>query len=69
MAMTLEHPAADRHPRRPFWERLSEMRALARQRRDLGQLDARLLDIGVSAKEARAEAARMSWDAPRHWYG
>lgn len=42
--------------------------ALARQRRQLAQLSAdRLTDLGLNPEEARREAARPFWDAPRHW--
>lgn len=41
---------------------------IARQRRQLGQLDAHLLkDIGLTDDAARAEARRPFWDAPDHW--
>jgi len=53
-------------PRRRF--SLAELFALARQRRDLGQLDDHLLrDIGVTPDEARKEARRPLWDVPAHW--
>jgi uncharacterized protein YjiS (DUF1127 family) len=40
-------------------------RALARERRTLTTLDARLLrDIGLDAADAEREAARPFWDAP-----
>lgn len=42
--------------------------ALRRQRRALAALDAaRLRDIGITADEARAEAARRLWDVPPGW--
>jgi len=42
--------------------------ALSRQRRQLAALDAtRLDDLGLTAQDARREAARPFWDAPRHW--
>lgn len=48
--------------------RWSELRAVARQRRQLAALDdERLADLGLSADQARTEAARPFWDAPRHW--
>lgn len=48
--------------------RWADWRALARQRAELAHLDAaRLADIGVTEAEARAEAERPFWDAPRHW--
>ncbi len=41
---------------------------LVRQRRALARLDAtRLADIGLTASQARAEAARPFWDAPEYW--
>ncbi len=40
---------------------------VARQRRHLAQLDARLLDdIGVSRIDARREVGRDFWDIPEH---
>ena len=49
-------------------QRLRTMSSLARQRRALGALDDRLLDdVGLTAEEARTEAARAPWDAPAHW--
>jgi uncharacterized protein YjiS (DUF1127 family) len=49
----------------PLWETLTLWRALARERRTLSTLDARLLrDIGVEAADAEIEAARPFWDAP-----
>lgn len=41
---------------------------LARQRKQLAQLDtSRLADIGISARQANAEANRRFWDAPTWW--
>jgi uncharacterized protein YjiS (DUF1127 family) len=41
---------------------------LARQRRDLAQLDdARLEDLGLSRREALREAQRPIWDVPSNW--
>lgn len=41
---------------------------LARQRRELGQLDAHLLrDLGISPEDARSESRRGFWDVPRNW--
>ena len=41
---------------------------IARQRRNLGQLNAHLLkDIGLADDTARAAARRPIWDAPAHW--
>ena len=49
---------------------LTGMIALWRQRRTLARLspDA-LCDMGLTAAEARAEAARPLWDVPAHWRG
>ncbi|WP_071799136.1 DUF1127 domain-containing protein [Natronohydrobacter thiooxidans] len=42
--------------------------ALRRTRARLAQLEDHLLkDIGLTREEAAREAARSSWDAPRHW--
>ncbi|MEP5760129.1 MAG: DUF1127 domain-containing protein [Litoreibacter sp.] len=42
--------------------------SVARQRRDLAQLDGhQLLDINVTRGEADAEANRSFWDAPETW--
>ncbi len=42
---------------------------IARQRRALTQLDDHILeDIGVSRKQAQAEATRPLWDAPANWF-
>ena len=41
---------------------------LYRQRRALAALDDnRLADIGLSRREADAEASRPVWDAPTYW--
>ena len=48
--------------------RLSDMIALSRQRSELAALDAeRLADLGLTCKEAKAEARRKPWDVPAHW--
>ncbi|MEO0676772.1 MAG: DUF1127 domain-containing protein [Pseudomonadota bacterium] len=48
--------------------RLLYVAAVARSRRALSRLDDEALaDIGLSAKEARNEADRPFWDAPRTW--
>ncbi len=48
--------------------RVRLMAMLHRQRKALADLDAaRLADIGLTAQEAQAEAARLPWDAPSHW--
>lgn len=49
---------------RTIWSRAE----LARQRRALNRLEARLLaDIGLCPEAARREAMRPGWDAPEHW--
>lgn len=41
---------------------------LWQSRRQLASLDAsQLADIGVTPREAAAEAARAPWDVPAHW--
>ncbi|WP_370401913.1 DUF1127 domain-containing protein [Sulfitobacter sp. JB4-11] len=48
--------------------RFNAARALDRSRRALGMLDAsRLDDLGLTNREAQAEAARKPWDAPANW--
>jgi len=47
---------------------LTSMPAVARQRRELREMDpARLEDIGLSPRQAAAEANRPIWDVPAHW--
>lgn len=47
---------------------LTQYFGLARQRRQLAQLDAhQLADIGITQAEAAAESRRPVWDAPSHW--
>ena len=51
-----------------FWAGLRIMANLARQRRDLADLDDHLLrDIGITRSDALKEADRLPWDAPQHW--
>ncbi len=66
---TASAPAsATTRPHRGLWQTLRRLGELARQRRALAEMDAhRLRDIGLSAEEARREAARPLWDAPEHW--
>lgn len=48
--------------------RLAQWAALARQRQSLARLDdSALCDIGLSRRDAEAEAARPFWDAPSNW--
>lgn len=47
---------------------LRSLWSLSRSRSALARLDkAQLEDIGVTAEEARKEAARSVWDVPQHW--
>ena len=55
-------------PRFGLVSRLRQLRAVARQRRALAALDvSRLRDLGLSAEDARIEAARPFWDVPATW--
>lgn len=57
-----------RRPSRSLWARLKMAFAMHRQRHSLMLLDDHLLaDIGLTADQAKAEAARSVWDAPPHW--
>ena len=57
-----------RTPRRSLLQRLFRRDALWRSRKRLADLPPTLLrDIGLDECEARAEAARPIWDAPRAW--
>lgn len=50
-----------RTPLADFW-------GLMRQRAALARLDDDALeDIGLTAEDARSEAARPVWDVPAHW--
>ncbi|OAN77689.1 hypothetical protein A8B82_12315 [Sulfitobacter sp. EhC04] len=54
--------------RSSLWAGFLRLRAIARSRRRLGQLDNHLLqDIGVNRTEAQKEARRPPWDVPAHW--
>lgn len=65
-ALTLPRSAA--LPRLALLPRLRDALALGHQRRQLAALDAaRLSDLGLTAAQARNEAARPFWDAPRAW--
>jgi uncharacterized protein YjiS (DUF1127 family) len=49
--------------------RLRTALALHRQRQHLAALDDALLnDIGLTREDARREASRSVWDAPRHFF-
>lgn len=55
-------------PRFDIAATLSTWAAIARQRRDLANLDATALaDLGLSAEMAKQEAKRPFWDAPDNW--
>lgn len=52
---------------RPLALRLRDMIALSRQRRALARLDSHLLDdIGLSPRDAAAEARRLPWSVSGH---
>ena len=52
----------------PVYATLVQLHDVWRQRRALKSLDAAALsDIGVTYKQARAEAGRPIWDAPQNW--
>ncbi len=54
--------------RRTLVQRILLALAQHRQRQHLGRLDAHMLrDIGMTAAQAQAEAARPIWDAPASW--
>ncbi len=58
------HTVAHKGPRASLLDLLS----LWRQRRALSTLDdAALKDVGITRKEAEAEARRPFWDVPSHW--
>ncbi len=51
-----------------LWAQFQHLRAIARSRQSLRQLEShQLRDIGLSATEAEKEARRLPWDAPGHW--
>lgn len=55
-------------PRRGAVARLTGILSLWRQRRALARLDnAALDDIGLTRRQAEAEARRPLWDAPEFW--
>ncbi len=57
-----------RRARRRLGPLLLRLLGLAQQRRQLRQLDRRLLeDIGLTPADAESEAARPVWDVPPHW--
>ena len=57
-----------RHPGLRHRIDLAAWWGLYRQRKQLGALDARMLDdIGCSSADAQTEATRPVWDVPSHW--
>lgn len=66
----MEHAQTLTAPRRSagLLGTLRRWQDIARSRAHLKALDAHALrDVGISLDEARAEASRAFWDAPRHW--
>jgi uncharacterized protein YjiS (DUF1127 family) len=57
------------HPKpQSIWTKLTAAFAVARQRRQLRELDDHMLaDIGVTRREAYAEGHKPAWDVPNHW--
>ncbi len=61
-------PAHLHRSRSALMSRLARRVGLWRQRRALARLDdAALDDIGVTRRQAEAEARRPVWDAPANW--
>lgn len=61
-------PVSLRGPIRVSMRWITQILNLARSRKQLAQLDDRLLDdIGLTRDVAAREAARRAWDAPGHW--
>ena len=60
---------ADNRPAfRRFWSVILRAIGLRRSRRQLSALDDHMLaDIGVTRRDAMAEAQRPVWDAQDHW--
>lgn len=71
MRLTIENSqiqSACQPKRRSLRLRVSEFFALARQRRQLAELDPHILsDIGLTQAQAAAEAQKTPWDVPNHW--
>jgi uncharacterized protein YjiS (DUF1127 family) len=68
----MHHPSTCLAPapraRFSLWRYLRRITALARQRRDLAQMEAaQLHDLGLTRAQAQAEAAKKPWDVPQHW--
>ena len=59
---------ANTHSAGNFFGKLANMMAAHKTRKDLKNLsEAQLVDIGITAEEAAAEASRPFWDAPSNW--
>ncbi|AHD08979.1 DUF1127 domain-containing protein [Phaeobacter gallaeciensis] len=55
-------------PRRSIMATVAHALAVWRERRMLAQLDSSALeDMGISQRDAEAEARRPIWDAPNNW--
>jgi uncharacterized protein YjiS (DUF1127 family) len=69
MTYALHHAATCKpRPRTNVIARLFAIVAIARQRRQLRQLDDhQLCDIGITRAQALQEANKSSWDAPQNW--
>jgi uncharacterized protein YjiS (DUF1127 family) len=54
---------------RSLLTRLAAIHHLRRSRKALADLSPeQMADIGMTPEQARQEARRPFWDAPRHWY-
>lgn len=71
-SVVLTCPAPRGLPAFRFWPRWGEMFRAVITRRQLREMDDRMLaDIGISRAEAQAEADRAPWDVEPHralWY-
>ena len=68
MSKVLSHARPVAVQGQPLVKRISAALTLLRQRQKLSKLDdAALRDIGVSRADARREAQRAVWDAPKSW--
>jgi uncharacterized protein YjiS (DUF1127 family) len=67
LTLTLQRASRAR-PTKSLLSRFIQMRAVARQRKALAELDDSILsDIGITRAQAEYESARPVWDAPQHW--
>lgn len=66
MENCIAQPASRRHAR--LFARITQMLAVARQRRRLLHFSDRLLDdMGIDRETAIREASRPIWDVPKGW--